>query len=270
MAIFAIACGVAIVAGMLVGTERFLTPERGSGYALGIIGGSAMLLLLVYPARKRLPWLSAIGSVRGWFQFHMALGLFGPLLVLFHCNFSLGAANSNVALICMLIVSASGLVGRFFYSRIHLEFYGRKATLDDLRDSAAKLQQLPTLPLLAELLAPLEAVEREILGAGSRLPLPLRPAAVWWHRWNGRAALHRRLAVAVRRDAVARGLNAAQRRQVEQKGREYVDHRLEAARRVAQFEGYEQLFALWHVLHLPLFILLLIAGIVHVVSVHVY
>jgi hypothetical protein len=100
--------------------------------------------------------------------------------------------------------------------------------------------------------------------------LPLRPAAVWWHRWNGRAALHRRLAVAVRRDAVARGLNAAQRRQVEQKGREYVDHRLEAARRVAQFEGYEQLFALWHVLHLPLFILLLIAGIVHVVSVHVY
>ena len=34
-------------------TERYITPKRGMGYALGIIGGSLMLLLLLYSLRKR-------------------------------------------------------------------------------------------------------------------------------------------------------------------------------------------------------------------------
>src|SRR4051812_20972912 len=34
-------------------TERYITPQRGFGYALGILGGSMMLLLFMYSARKR-------------------------------------------------------------------------------------------------------------------------------------------------------------------------------------------------------------------------
>ena len=34
-------------------TEQYLTPQSGLGYALGIVGGSAMLFQLVYPLRKR-------------------------------------------------------------------------------------------------------------------------------------------------------------------------------------------------------------------------
>ena len=37
--------------------ERYITPQRGFGYALGIMGGSMMILLLLYSARKRLLWL---------------------------------------------------------------------------------------------------------------------------------------------------------------------------------------------------------------------
>ena len=87
--------------------------------AIGIIGGSAMLLLLVYPLRKRVPSLAFIGSVKHWFQFHMVLGVAGPLCILYHSNFSLGVINSNAVLFAMLIVSASGIVGRYFYARIH-------------------------------------------------------------------------------------------------------------------------------------------------------
>jgi hypothetical protein len=39
---------------------------------------------------------------------------------------------------------------------------------------------------------------------------------------------------------------------------------------VAEYRVYERLFSLWHVLHLPLFFMLLAAGIVHVIAVHVY
>jgi hypothetical protein len=39
---------------------------------------------------------------------------------------------------------------------------------------------------------------------------------------------------------------------------------------VVEFAAFERLFSLWHALHLPLFLMLLVAGVVHVVAVHVY
>ena len=52
--------------------------------------------------------------------------------------------------------------------------------------------------------------------------------------------------------------------------RRYAYRRLEAGRRVAEYQAYARLFSLWHVLHIPLFFMLLIAGIVHVIAVNVY
>ena len=43
----------AIVAGWLDRGDDGLDPEHGLGYALGIIGGTMMLILLAYPVRKR-------------------------------------------------------------------------------------------------------------------------------------------------------------------------------------------------------------------------
>ena len=63
--------GFAVVAALVWGSprhlDRYITPDRGLGYALGIIGGSMMLVLLMYPARKRAQWLRFIGGVPGWF-----------------------------------------------------------------------------------------------------------------------------------------------------------------------------------------------------------
>jgi hypothetical protein len=95
-------------------TERYISPKRGVGYALGIVGGSLMLLLLVYSLRKRWSWLRFLGSTPSWFRFHMVLGVLGPLCILYRSEFSTGATNSNVALFCMLTVAGSGLIGRLF------------------------------------------------------------------------------------------------------------------------------------------------------------
>ena len=63
-------------------------------------GGSMMLVLLVYPLRKRVRALRFMGTVAHWFRAHMILGVAGPVCILLHSNFSLGATNSNVALFC--------------------------------------------------------------------------------------------------------------------------------------------------------------------------
>ncbi len=41
-------------------------------------------------------------------------------------------------------------------------------------------------------------------------------------------------------------------------------------RKAAGLKFYDRLFGWWHVLHLPLFVLLIIAAIVHIIAVHFY
>ena len=112
--------------------RRSSDARDGHGYWLGIAGASAMLLLLLYPLRKRMKSLRGLGSVGGWFRLHMVLGVIGPALILFHSNFKLGSLNSNVALFSMLTVAASGLIGRYLYGRVHLGLYGRRAEIEEL------------------------------------------------------------------------------------------------------------------------------------------
>jgi hypothetical protein len=249
-----------------------LTPERGLGYLLGIIGGSAMLLLLVYPLRKRFAWLAGIGPVKRWFQVHMVLGVAGPLCILYHSNFSLGATNSNAALFAMLVVSASGIVGRYFYARIHCGLYGHRNHLGALQASAAELRtKVAGAAFVPDLLSALDAAERR-MSERSRTPwrVMLRPITVGARMWLERWRLTR-AAVAELRGTAARSRVIAERHEhFERAIRRYIARRLHATRQVVEFEAYERLFSLWHVLHLPLFFLLLIAGIVHVVAVHVY
>jgi len=268
---FAVAA-LLIYLGFRLPLERVLSPERGIGYALGIIGGSAMLLLLVYPARKRLAWLRAIGSVKTWFQIHMVLGIAGPLLILYHSTFSLGATNSNAALFAMVIVSASGIVGRYFYSRIHSGLYGHRTTLTELQASAETLRaKVAGASFVPDLLIALDVAEKR-LTERSRAPhrMLLRPLTVTVRMWIERYKLTRGAVAELRATAARSRVVAERHAHFERAVRRYIARRLQATRQVVEFEAYERLFSLWHVLHLPLFFILLIAGIVHVVAVHVY
>ncbi len=253
--------------------ERYISPLRGLGYWLGIFGGSLMIVLLIYSARKRAPWLRWLGGIPAWFEIHMVLGIVGPLLILFHCNFHLGASNSNVALICMLLVSGSGIIGRYIYTRLHAHMDGNEDTLDQLKAVATRLRsQTTSIALLPGLLDAIEAVEKRYI-----VP-PKALAGRLWHLPTGgiRFAIAR---LTVRRD-IKEAVDKALRRESEliaqhaQRiavvARRYADRRLEAGRRVVEYKSYAKLFSFWHVLHIPLFFMLLIAGVVHVIAVNVY
>ena len=51
---------------------------------------------------------------------------------------------------------------------------------------------------------------------------------------------------------------------------DYITRRLRATQEVVEFRIYDRLFSIWRVLHIPLFLVLLAASIVHVISVHLY
>ena len=94
-----------------------------------------MGLLLLYPIRKALARRRGLGSVGGWFHVHILMGLFGPVLILYHCNFSHGALNANVALWTMIVVAVSGIIGHFVYARVSAGFYGDKRKARDHLDA---------------------------------------------------------------------------------------------------------------------------------------
>lgn len=259
---------IAVIAGLAAPIELYLTPRNGLGYGLGVLGGSLMIVMLVYPLRKRIRALAVIGTVPFWFRIHMVFGIAGPLAILYHSNFSLGATNSNVALACMLVVSGSGLVGRYLYASIHHGLYGRRATLHELASDAEGLRQHSgVLRVLPGLITEVEQSERLIAGPAPLLIQPL-VATLRQRRETRRVRRLARHAVAM---AAARSTVLRQQRErLIRAASRYIESRLIAARRVAQFEACERLFAAWHILHLPLFVMLLIVGIVHVVAVHVY
>jgi hypothetical protein len=270
--VFTLSVCVAILWGYNAHLNRYITPERGLGYALGIVGGSMMLLLLLYPARKRLPWLNVIGNVTGWFRIHMIFGVLGPLIVLFHSDFSLGATNSNVALACMLLVAGSGLIGRYFYGRVYGDWTDHKATLSELQATAEQLRkQSTTVSVLPDLLAVIEAEEQRLFRP-SRTPIGavLRPITIGLRsmlaRWRLERAIHRMVVQAARQSPTL----AAHGARLAATALGYATRRLDANRLVAEHRIYVKLLSLWHFAHVPSFIMLLVAGTVHVIAVHVY
>ena len=262
-----------LAAGWRQRNEYYLTAESGYGYYLGILGGSLMLMLLAYPLRKRLGFMRGWGSVRHWFQLHMVLGVIGPIAILFHSNFSLGSTNSTLALFAMLAVAASGLVGRYLYSRIHYGLYGRKAQLSELRlaSEAAReplchlFELVPDMKLRLEQHEGLVATPSEGLVASVARVLGTGASTRATHR-----VCLQMLRSALEREATRRDWTRKNRKEAYRAAREHLTCYLEAVRRVAEYDLFVRLFGLWHVLHLPLFFLLVVVALLHVLAVHMY
>jgi hypothetical protein len=265
---------LAVWIGWLVNrSDDLVNPEHGVGYWLGITGGSLMAILLLYPVRKKVRFMRFLGATRHWFRMHMVFGVVGPLLILYHCNFEFGALNSNVALICTLLVAGSGLVGRYLYTKIHVDLDGHKATLRELTERArVTAEQKSRASVLApQLLERMTVFDEAVLtppeGLLASLALPIRLAVqtrVEYLRlaWFARKQLH----LQAQKSPIIRD----QRKRLQAATNAFIRQHLKRVRRVAELGSYERLFSLWHIFHLPFFYILVVTAIVHVVAVHMY
>ena len=264
---------VLVLAGYATRQWSPLSPESGMGYWLGIIGASMMLALLLYPLRKRFRILNGLGAIRHWFRMHMLLGLVGPLLVLYHCNFQLGSFNSRVAFWCMLLVAGSGIVGRHFYARVHRGLYGRKTSLQELQaeltSSVDKSHGLANL--MPQLVARLERHAKELQGCEVTRTLGIRRSLRWTftHHFT-RLSLWWTARKELRQAAAASDVVARDYRRIIRSTSAYIADYTALLGRVAQFSFYERLFALWHIFHLPIFLMMVFSAIAHVLAVHMY
>jgi len=270
---FSIAVVVTLWIAWLNREDSGLTPENGAGYWLGIVGSSLMVLLLLYPLRKRVRSLRPLGTVAFWFRVHMTLGVLGPVLIMLHANFRLGSINSNVALMAMLIVATSGVVGRYLYGKIHLGLYGRRVVVQEILADAEALKALISagLPVADRVVAQLSAFAQ----VGTAAPKGVVSGLFLLPVISLRASVIRaRLMADVRQVIAVEGKRLGWSRSVRRRQlagvSDLVALHVAAVKKAAAFAFYERLFGLWHVLHLPLFFLLVMAAIVHIFAAHFF
>lgn len=252
-----------LLIGWLGRHDSNLTAETGSGYWLGIIGGVLMLLLLTYPMRKHMKLMRRLGNIKHWFRIHMIFGVAGPVAIIFHANFALGSLNSNLAMFTMLAVAGSGLIGRYLYSRIHMGLYGQRATLpllrQELADDRMAFSGLDPDNAIADSLSTLEqTVIKERSLPATLLHMPLVTFRISLMRYQIRTKLDRA------------GKQLGNSRSERRRNRIILAEYTRALRRAVHLSAYERFFSLWHILHMPMYLLLIAAGITHVVAVHLY
>ena len=240
----------------------------GSGvrFWLGVLGATMMALLIVYPFRKGFAKVRWLGSVSVWFHIHMLFGIFGPVFILYHCNFGFGGRNANVALGAMLMIAASGIIGHFVYANASATFYSHKQKareqLDAIADFLAKLgvMHMSRQRLIGEL----EALDADLLTP--------RKGVV--------ASVQSRFRMERKRRHLARSLSwhLAQAADLLDVGDDHHERMrvivgqhfgayVKAARHASSRSLREQVWARWRLFHMPAFIIMVVAAGLHIQSV---
>jgi hypothetical protein len=207
-----------------------------------------------YSLRKKVKSMGRLGSLQAWLDFHIFCGILGPVLITFHTSFKFNGIVS-VAYWSMVLVFASGFVGRYLYVRIPKSIRGQELSVAQVEQRAADLMsELVAMRLPKHLMDEVGAFEARVIPPTGREP---RLGGLWFGEAHIRIALHT-LRRRIRHDGVgARTLHDVLALTAE---------RALLLRRLAYLKKTKKLFELWHVFHRPLAYVMLVIVILHVAT----
>ena len=239
-----------------------LKPSGTVGQAAGLVALAIFGFLWLYPLRKKVRWLAFTGSVGRWMDVHIVLALALPLLLAIHAAWRFGGVV-GLGFWAMMIVCASGIVGRYLYVRIPRSRNGAELSLEEVAGQRRALVQriVDTTGLeLTQVQAMLE------VGSPAREPSTgaIRAFRAMVVNDLNRRRMRRRIAqrwrthgarvAALDRDTLDEVVDCAARE-------------VALAQQVALLQWTHRIFRWWHVAHRPVALTALIAVIIHVVVV---
>jgi thioredoxin reductase/Pyruvate/2-oxoacid:ferredoxin oxidoreductase delta subunit len=133
-----------------------LKPAGTFGHSIGMAATLFMLSNFLYAARKRWKRLGALGSMRGWLDFHVFVGFMSPLVIVFHAAFQSNNLLATGTSAALGVVVTTGIIGRFIYGVVPSD--GGKSV--ELADLLARFERLRAAmgPRLDEAGAPARAL----------------------------------------------------------------------------------------------------------------
>jgi hypothetical protein len=235
--------------------HQLLKPSGDIGQTAGILAFLIFVFLWLYPLRKRWKSMRWTGAVGRWLDVHVTTALGLPLLLTVHAAWRADGVI-GLGFGAMLVVCASGIVGRYLYVRIPRAKSGVELT----RDEVAAEQAAVLAELSAALDQPVDELRRLIEPAERAQSL-----SVWgvleglllndlrrWQRRRELSALWGRQGV--RRATIRRAVSLASKE-------------IALTDQVRMLSATQRVFRYWHIAHMPFALTALLAVTVHVVVV---
>jgi len=110
---------------------RTLRPAGSLGLTFALIGTVMMLLMHLYSVRKHFKWARHFGSSQWWLDWHIFLGIMGPLFIMLHTSFKFNGIVA-VSFWSMVAVAISGFVGRYLFQQMPRNIRGEQKSLEEL------------------------------------------------------------------------------------------------------------------------------------------
>ena len=229
-----------------------LKPGGELGHRFAVVGSAMMIVMLGYSLRKRLPIFRRLGPIAVWLDYHIFLGICGPLFVVLHSSFKVGGLVA-LSFWSMILVAASGVLGRFLYRQIPRSRAGDELSLAQAEELDRELSR----ELVDELALPAETAERIEAIAGEGLDSQRSLLSTLFGLTLGRVALRRRLRRLVGR---RRPIDRSLRRRLEKA----VARKALLRRRLILWDRLREIFHYWHVLHKPFALIMYLFMILHI------
>ncbi len=221
------------------------------GQGLGIIGSLMMIVgVSSYMIRKRSAAMQRFGKLRNWLTFHIFLCTLGPFLVLLHTTFKFGNVAS-ISFWSMAVVVASGIFGRYVYVHIPKTTNGQFFSANDIiRAQAALGQRLGEMTGLGQ-----PEIARLLAGMPVATNIPAAVAQTMRFQWS------------------KRGLKDQFRERLQERGVQadrigealpLLVNQVELQLRRQTLGPFVRAFGYWHVLHIPLALVMLAAFLIHI------
>ncbi|HSQ30779.1 MAG TPA: hypothetical protein VLN49_13065 [Gemmatimonadaceae bacterium] len=237
----------------------WLRPSGAVGQSAGILALLIFFFLWLYPLRKKYRSLAFTGTVARWLDIHILAAIGLPLLVAIHASWRFDGLV-GLGYFSMLVVCASGIVGRYLYVRIPRSRSGVAST----REEVALERRTLITDIAADTGLDPFVVERTLSVNGSagsagiaRTLLHLLSDDIT--RWRLTRALRRKLADArggqeLDRDTLDRVVHLASRE-------------ISLAQQLRMLDATKRVFGYWHVAHRPFAVTALVAVLIHVAVV---
>ena len=242
-------------------TSRFRSPVHPQlkpggriGHKLGITGSVMLVVLLVYSIRKRARWMKNKGLLSLWLQFHIFLGVAGPILITFHSAFKLRGIVA-ISYWSMMLVALSGAVGRYLYAQIPRAISGKEKQTEEIVDELQAINKRLAEVLPAPALVQVEKIatfkEAKNISPLRSFLTTLYDDFLWWQR---KRKLQRIL-------SLEPSIKESERSEIYNLARSRGVH----LRHISLLRGSQELFKYWHILHIPLAQTMYLTMIIHIV-----
>ncbi len=236
--------------------NELLKPSGLIGHGIGIIGSLLIIIgVFGYMARKRFRFLSRVGVLKYWLEFHIFLCTLGPVLILYHTTFKFGGIVS-ISFWSMIAVVVSGVIGRFIYIQIPRTIEGREMSLNELNSMKVNFyDELENRYRIdSEIIVWLNAtlLDKSSLSEGNLLA-----------RIFKRVRLENKIIRQLRFKLKTENISNKNFKKIIK----LIKSEIILSRRIAWLSTMQNYLRYWHVAHLPFALIMLVIMIVHVIVV---